>query len=109
MSALCRGNYRYTGHTRTPDYMFYYQYVGHTINTIKARVSQHKSTITRGGGCRVFREHFTEVHSPENISIMPVHLLPAITSLKEREDIEETWMLKLKARGGGGGGGGGGG
>ena len=72
-----------------------YQYVGHTINTIKARVSQHKSTIIKGGGCRVLREHFTEVHSTDNLSIMPIALLPDNTSLKEREDIEDTWMLKL--------------
>ena len=72
-----------------------YQYVGHTINSIKARVNQHKSTIIRGGGCRVLREHFTEVHSPENISIMPIQLLPDNSTLKEREDMEENWMLKI--------------
>ena len=59
-----------------------YQYVGHTINTIKARISQHKSTIIRGGGCRVLREHFTEVHSTNNLSIMPIALLPENSSLK---------------------------
>ena len=72
-----------------------YQYVGHTINTIKARVSQHKSTIIKGGGCRVLREHFTEVHSTDYLFIIPIALLPDNTSLKEREDIEDTWMLKL--------------
>ena len=72
-----------------------YQYVGHTINTIRSRANQHKSTIIRGGGCRVLRELFTEVHSPENFSIMPIAIFPDNINLKEREDIEEGWMLKL--------------
>ena len=73
-----------------------YQYTGHTINKISSRVSQHKSTIVRGGGCKVLREHFTSIHSLDNLKIMPIALLPIEAStLKSRESIEDDWMLKL--------------
>ena len=71
------------------------QYVGHTINHISSRISQHKSSILRGGGCKILREHFTKVHSIDDLSIIPIHILPQISTLKERENIEEDWILKL--------------
>ena len=72
-----------------------YQYIGHTINPCSSRVSQHKSSIIKGGGCRVLREHFTKVHSPEDISIMPIELFPDGIDKKEMENIEESWMIKM--------------
>ena len=54
-----------------------YQYIGHTINSIASRISQHKSTIKRGGGCKILRDHFTKIHSTEHVmAIMPIKLLP---------------------------------
>ena len=70
------------------------QYIGHTINHISARISQHKSTIIRGGGCKLLRDHFTLVHSIEDMSIMPIDILPEGLTLKEREEIEDDWILK---------------
>ena len=73
-----------------------YQYIGHTINTIASRISQHKSTVKLGGGCKVLKDHFTKIHSIENITIMPIKLLPAGNlTLKERESFEEDYMLKV--------------
>ena len=47
-----------------------YQYVGHTINTLSSRISQHKSTIKRDGGCRILREHFTLIHNTADMRII---------------------------------------
>ena len=58
-----------------------YQYVGHTINSISSRISQHKSTIKRGGGCKILRDHFTKVHDISDMSIMPIKLLPENSTL----------------------------
>ena len=73
-----------------------YQYVGHTINSISSRISQHKSTIKRGGGCKILRDHFTKVHDISDMSIMPIKLLPENSTLKERENIEESCMPRGK-------------
>ena len=72
-----------------------FQYIGHTINHIASRVSQHKSSIRKGGGCKALRDHFTMLHDLEDISIMPIDLLPKNISLKERESIEDSWILKV--------------
>ena len=72
-----------------------YQYVGHTINSVAARISSHKSTILKGGGCKVLKDHFTGIHSVDNARILPIALLPKNITLKQREDIEDSWMLKL--------------
>ena len=72
-----------------------FQYIGHTINHIASRVSQHKSSILRGGGCKVLRDHFTLIHDLGDISIMPIHLLPEDITLKDRESIEDSWILKV--------------
>ena len=72
-----------------------YQYVGHTINQVGSRIGQHKSSIKLGGGSKMLRDHFTLVHSTEDMEIMPIEYLPENIKLKEREELEETWMLKL--------------
>ena len=72
-----------------------YQYVGHTINPIKSRIGQHKSSIKRGGGSKLLKDHFTLVHSTEDMMILPLVHLPEDVKLKDREEIEEGWMLKL--------------
>ena len=53
-----------------------YQYVGHTINPIKSRIGQHKSSIKRGGGSKLLKDHFTLVHSTEDMMILPLVHLP---------------------------------
>ena len=72
-----------------------YQYVGHTINPINIRISHHICSILKGNGCRVLREHFTEAHSIDCMVIMPIALFPPAFSIKQRENIEEDWILKL--------------
>lgn len=72
-----------------------YQYVGHTINHISSRISQHKSSIIRGGGCKILKEHFTQIHKLEDMSIMPIVKFSEGLTLKDREIIEESWILKL--------------
>ena len=72
-----------------------YQYTGHTINHISSRISQHKSSILKGAGSKILRDHFTNVHSINDMEIMPIDLLPNKTTLKQREEQEESWMLKL--------------
>jgi hypothetical protein len=72
-----------------------YQYIGHTINPISSRIGQHKSSIKLGGGSKLLKDHFTLVHSTEDMMIMPIDSLPEDIKLKDREDLEESWMLKL--------------
>ena len=73
-----------------------YQYVGHTVNTISQRMSSHRSSIVKGAGCKVLKDHFTRVHSVKDMCIMPIAPLPEKkTTLKEREELEDSWMLKL--------------
>ena len=72
-----------------------YQYIGHTINPIRSRIGQHKSSIKLGGGSKLLKDHFTQVHTTEDMMIMPIDSLPENIKLKEREEIEESWMLKV--------------
>ena len=72
-----------------------YQYVGHTVNTVSSRMSSHRSSIVNGRGCKVLKEHFTRLHSVKDMHIMPITPLPEKITLKEREKLEDTWMLKL--------------
>ena len=73
-----------------------YQYVGHTVNTISQRMSSHRSSIVKGAGCKVLKDHFIRVHSVKDMCIMPIAPLPEKkTTLKEREELEDSWMLKL--------------
>ena len=72
-----------------------HQYIGHTVNHISSKIGQHKSSIKLGGGSKMLKEHFTHVHSTEDMMIMPIEYLPENIKLKEREEIEESWMLKL--------------
>ena len=67
----------------------------HTLSKYFSRISQHKSTIKRGEGCKILRDHFTKVHEMSDMSIMPIKLLPENSTLKERENIEESCMLQL--------------
>lgn len=71
------------------------QYVGQTICTIAKRMSSHKSSIRKSTGCKVLSEHFSQVHSIEDMSITPIELLDKSLSLKDREEIEEGWMRRL--------------
>jgi hypothetical protein len=43
----------------------------------------------------MLHDHFTPVHSTEDMEIMPIEYLPENIKLKEREELEESWMLKL--------------
>lgn len=70
------------------------QYVGHTVNQIYQRISQHKSSIIRGAGCKILREHFTNIHTIADMCIMPIEYLPENITLKEREELEDSWTLK---------------
>ena len=72
-----------------------------TISSIASRISQHKSTMKLGGGCKVqVRDHFTKVRkkatkkNTENMSVMPIKLLPDNATLKELENIEGSCMLQ---------------
>ena len=69
-------------------------YVGHTINCLSTRISNHRASIIRGGGCKLLRDHFTKFHSIKDMQIMPIALLPDGLNLKQREEIEDTWILK---------------
>ena len=72
-----------------------YQYVGHTINTVSKRMSSHRSSIAKGAGCKVLKDHFTNVHCIVDMKIMPIAPLPVNIKLKQREELEDSWMLKL--------------
>jgi hypothetical protein len=52
------------------------------------------SSIKLGGGCKLLREHFTKLHTIGDMSIMPIDILPEGLSLKQREEIEDSWILK---------------
>ena len=41
------------------------------------------------------KDHFTGVHSVDHARILPIALLPKNITLKQREEIEDSWMLKL--------------
>ena len=71
------------------------QYVGQTICTVAKRMSSHKSSIRTSKGCKILSEHFTQVHSLEDMSITLIELLDQSLNLKEREIIEEGWMKRL--------------
>ena len=58
-------------------------------------MSSHKSHILRDTGCKVLSAHFTETHCIEDMSITPIELLNRSLNLKQREEIEESWMTKL--------------
>jgi len=68
------------------------QYVGQTICTVAKRMSSHKSSIRTSKGCKILSEHFTQVHSLEDMSITLIELLDQSLNLKECEIIEEGWM-----------------
>ena len=71
-----------------------YQYIGHTVNMICARISAHKSSIVSGKGCKLLRKHFTEIHNTSDMSIMPIYMLSDNLTLKQREEIEDGYILK---------------
>ena len=58
-------------------------------------MSSHRSSIVKGDGCKVLKDHFTCVHSVTDMHIMPIAPLPEKITLKEREELEDVWMLKL--------------
>ena len=72
-----------------------YQYIGHTVNRLCARISNHKSSILRGKVCKLVRKHFTGVHNTEDMMIMPIAVFSNNLTLKQREEIEEEYILKL--------------
>ena len=72
-----------------------YQYIDHTINTVTKRMSTHRSSILRSAGCKVLKDHFTDLHSVGDMKIMPIAPLPDNINLKQREELEDEWMLKL--------------
>ena len=49
--------------------------------------------IVKGDGCKVLKDHFTCVHSVTDMHIMPIAPLPEKITLKEREELEDVWML----------------
>ena len=71
------------------------QYVGQTICTIAKRMSAHKSSMRSSTGCKILTEHFTQVHSIEDMTVTPIEKLDTSLNLKEREAIEEGWMKRL--------------
>ena len=72
-----------------------YQYGGHTTCMASARIGTHKSSILNGKGCKLLRKHFTKIHSIDDMMIMPIAQFPANLNLKQREEIEESYILKL--------------
>ena len=92
--ATCKtANFIYLLSCRHPECTF--QYVGKSNKAVNLRLSGHRNHITnanKGNPPKYVGEHFTKLHSPNDMVIKPIQLLKSGDAVKI---IEDGWMLKL--------------
>ena len=69
-----------------------FQYIGETMQTLRARATGHRSSLRTKKGCPHIIEHFTKLHSPTDLTIKPIEQIFA-NDVKLR-CTRETFLIK---------------